>query len=687
MGVRPGGGAAGGAGDEIPSAGQRCYARGMTFWPMLLCSTLAAAPPAATGRAVDEDSGGSEEVEVEVASRAPLTARQAPNVVSVILRDEIEAAGVRDLLDLLLLVPGFAAGTDVSGVVDVGFRGLWGHEGKVLFLLDGQEMNETLYSTMQLGGRIPIDLVERVEVIRGPGSVVYGGYAELAVISIITRRPRDPSGASVSVEYGQMSQTFGHATATASWSGPVARVPDLAASVSLGYSESVRAASGTFQDFAGDGYPIRSNAGLSDMLVDVGLQYGGLQIRAIHDDYRVSARVGQGSVLPATDVSRFASSFLEARYLARPGSRLTITPRIAYKLQTPWQVLNSSSPNFYDKTVDRLLGGLTLTWDPVAQIGLLAGVEGFWDRARANDLTQSTLFGSRSSVDYQTFAGHGQISYRSPFANLFVGARYEYNDAVKGSFVPRAGLTSVLGRLNLKLLYSEAYRAPGIENINVNPAIRPERTRIAEAEVGVQLGGHVALLANGYWIRMERPIVYDVIDTSTGAEAYLNGARTGTVGAEAQLRVKYSWAFANLGYSFYTANGQNRESLFAVPGREDLLIGFPRHKVAGYAGLHLRKDVVLGGTGVWMSRRHGLVRGDGAGNPVPGAEPPLLLLGANLTYRNVGAKGLDLSAGVQNLLDERHRVLQPFDGGHAPLPMAGREVVFRVAYRQPSQAD
>ncbi|MFL5273967.1 MAG: TonB-dependent receptor plug domain-containing protein [Anaeromyxobacteraceae bacterium] len=648
---------------------------------------LRAAAPAPAASAPDDGDDVAEQ-EVEVATRTPLTARNAPNVVSVIERDEIEAAGVRDLLDLLLLVPGFAAGVDVEGVSDVGFRGLWGHEGKVLFLLDGLELNETLYSTMQLGGRVPIDLVERVEVIRGPGSVVYGGYAELAVVSIITRRPRDGGGFAGSAEYARADEGLGRGGAAVSWAGPVGGVPGLAASTSVGYSESVRSASGDYRDFLGATFPMRGSSGLSDLLLDVGLQYGGLKLRAAYDDYRVHARDGNGEVLATPDLNRFESTFLDARWDARASPTVTVTPRVSYKLQTPWQTVDRASPLYYDKTAGRLDAGLGATWRPSGDVELLAGAEGIYDHARLNGepVGQQTTFGGARTVEYETGAAYGQATLRSAIADLVVGARWEHHSAVGSSFVPRAALTRILGRWNLKLLYSQAFRAPGIENININPGIRPERTHIVEAEAGVQLNGHVALVANGYFIRIDGPIVYDV-DPATGTERYLNGDRTGSAGAEAQFRAKYRWGFANVSWSFSTPAGLNRIGIYAVPGRDDVLLGLPAHKGTFHGGLHLRRGLDLGGSLVWMSPRYGYASGDGAGNPVLGQEAALLLVGAALTWRDVATQGVDVSVGVQNLLDQSHRVLQPFDGGHAALPMAGREVSLRLTLRQPVRGE
>jgi len=640
------------------------------FAAAVLCAPLGTLAQAEADALADD--------EVEVSSRTPLTARDAPGIVTVIQRDEIAAAGVRDLLELLQLVPGFGAGVDVEGVVGTGFRGLWGHEGKVLFLLDGQELNETLFSTMQLGGRIPIDLVERVEIVRGPGSAVYGGNAELAVVHVFTRRPRKEGDAAGSVSLGRMGEGFGHGSATASWAGGVAGVPGVALAVNLAHAESVRS-DAVYRDFDGASYPMRADSRLQDTFFDLGLQAGGLRLRAIYDDYRVSSRDGVGPVLPDGEEVRFESAFLEARYEARPAEGLTLTPRLSVKQHTPWQATaDKTSPLYYDKTASRLLAGLQAAWEGPS-LNLVGGIEAFWDRARLNDVGQAP-FGTSRTVDYQTAAAFAQLLLRSSIANLHLGARYEHHSASGGSFVPRVGITKVAGRLHFKLLYSQAFRAPAIENLNLNPDVRPERTNVAEAEVGWQLGGHVALVANGYWMRIDRPIVFDV-DPVSGADIYLNGARTGTAGIEAQVRAKYAWGFVQLGHSFYAAQ-QNRVDLYAVPGRSSLLLAFPAHKATIHGGWNLGRRVTLGATAVMLGPRHGYLRGDGAGNAVLGVEPAVFLLGTTLGLKDFLARGLHLSLGVHNLLDEKHRVLQPFDGGHAPLPMGGREATVKLSFDQ-----
>ena len=148
----------------------------------------------------------------DVATKKGQTVREAPGVITVISRDEIAALGARDLLDVLLMVPGFVPAADASGSISAGFRGLWANDGRQLVMVDGQEFNDRFYTNVRMNNRFPIDQIERIEIIRGPGSVIYGGYAEMAVINIVTRNPDTQNGVAVTQTLGMYDSDQGRRT-------------------------------------------------------------------------------------------------------------------------------------------------------------------------------------------------------------------------------------------------------------------------------------------------------------------------------------------------------------------------------------------------------------------------------------------------------------------------------------------
>lgn len=125
-------------------------------------------------------------LKVKIATNKEQVMEEAPSIVSVISKKDIAAYGCRELPDVLRMVPGFEFGADLLGLVGLRFRGIWTQEGKSLLMLNGVALNDLGYGSYNYIGTLPVSIIDRVEIIRGPGSAIYGAFAEVCVINIIT---------------------------------------------------------------------------------------------------------------------------------------------------------------------------------------------------------------------------------------------------------------------------------------------------------------------------------------------------------------------------------------------------------------------------------------------------------------------------------------------------------------------
>ena len=138
-------------------------------------------------------------VEVTVATRTRRALRSAPGIITVIGRDEILASGARTLADLLKRVPGVQVLNDFAGQRQVWIRGVVTAENeRVLLLIDGVPRREAASANWSPDEHLDINELERVEIIRGPGSALYGGNAYAGVIALHTRRGASPLRVQVS---------------------------------------------------------------------------------------------------------------------------------------------------------------------------------------------------------------------------------------------------------------------------------------------------------------------------------------------------------------------------------------------------------------------------------------------------------------------------------------------------------
>jgi iron complex outermembrane recepter protein len=626
--------------------------------------------PAAELALFDLDAQLQAETTVASAARAR-SVRETPGVVTVLTRDELRSAGARDLLEALtLLVPGFQAGVDVTGVVDVGFRGLWAHEGKVLLLLDGVEMNELLFGTLQLGHHYPVEHVQTIEVIRGPGSALYGGSAELAVVRITTRGARDLDGASVGGGWGASpSGTLSRRDASASLAG-VAGEASYAIHATVGQGNR---SDGRYVDTDGAAFAMAGQAALDPAQVNASASWRGLELRLLYDDYATTTRDGYGAALDRPADQRFRTAAADASWRFTAGE-LTFTPRATYKRDTPWQTDDPAAGNlYYDKSADRLSTGVTVSLDR-GDLTAIAGAEARHDRAWLRGPAALQIqFGGRDRADYTNLAAFAEVGWETPWVNVVAGARAEHHSAAGGAFVPRVALTKLWHPLHLKLLYARAFRAPAIENVAQAPT-RPERTTVSEAEVGWALSEHAYLGVNAYDAHIDGPIVFTA--NAEGVDAYRNAARTGSRGVEAELRVTGRDVSLTAQYAYYNAAHQNSVATYAVPGRDDLLLGFAAHRATLLARLALPGRMTLAPSLVLTSRRYAYTTAAADPTALPASARANLFA----SWRDLFARGLEVGAGVYDLFDAGTTYPQPYASGHAPLPGQGRELYVRLSW-------
>ncbi|NRB41301.1 MAG: TonB-dependent receptor plug domain-containing protein, partial [Pseudomonadales bacterium] len=127
-------------------------------------------------------------LKVDIVSKKPERVMDAPAVVSVYQASHLKAMGMRNLRDFITFIPGFIVNETLLGNNPIQIRGISdANNQKVLFLLNGVPYWMPSHGDIPING-IPFEAIERIEVIRGPGSVIYGTNASAGVINIITRQ-------------------------------------------------------------------------------------------------------------------------------------------------------------------------------------------------------------------------------------------------------------------------------------------------------------------------------------------------------------------------------------------------------------------------------------------------------------------------------------------------------------------
>ncbi len=172
----------------------------------LLCSLLTLSASYATGlddlqqllaemEGDDEFLLGISEEETTIATRSRLNADYVPGMITILRGDVLYARGATTVTEALAFVPGIEKSHDRIGNQVALVRGVGGSfaSGNMKILVDGVSINSALSALADPVLLMPIEQVERIEVIRGPGSALYGEYAYAGVVNVVTQKDKSLS--------------------------------------------------------------------------------------------------------------------------------------------------------------------------------------------------------------------------------------------------------------------------------------------------------------------------------------------------------------------------------------------------------------------------------------------------------------------------------------------------------------
>ncbi len=616
------------------------------------------------------------QIEIDTASRRPGTWREQPGVITVFTAEDMIAMGARTLLDVVQRIPGTSLGIDGRNSIGLIMRGSWTLEGKVLVLLNDMPLNELLYGSWSPLPYIPVGQLERIEVLRGPGSTQYGGSAQLAVIRIFTRQPNGHNDGRI--DYTALSQS-GQPTHMAGISqhfsdGAMQGAVSVSANRGVWGNETWVDNTGQAVDTADAG----TNGSTVALTADLSERD---HLHFYHEQFDIDALQGFGTAQPQ-GVVLLNRSLLHYSRDFRPGSTLTLNPHVNYRHDN-LRVRAPEEPTVYDMTSANFGGGLDLRWDLDARNQLSGGFEYQNDRAAANSADgpffprpADRYFGDSDEVNYERNSAYADWNLKLDDYILILGARASHHQHADDAVTPRAGLTRASDNWHFKWLYGEAFREPNIETINYGTTtgnISPERTRVHELEVGHRLLAQGYLTLSLFNQRTLDSIIFsqDQINEFT----YNNNPTMRSYGTELQYIYRTARISLQANYS-WTRSNDNELPVYDVPGQSGQYLGAPAQ--VGNLWLSLATPVqqltaLLGAR--YVGERTALDYDTTLSLQTLRAE---FTMNAALRYE---VRQAALTLGVDNLLDEDQRMPQPYAGLSTPFPYGSRTIWMRAEWQ------
>lgn len=645
-----------------------------------------------------------------IATKRALTTRESPGIISIVTREEIANSGARDLYDILaLLVPGFSFNHDFPSVITgPSFRGIWGIEGKILFLVDGVEANDDLYGRIILQNHFPSDLIDHVEIIRGPGSAIYGNYASVGVISVFTR-DANMNGVRGTVLNSQMKGGPSHRDALLGFGKRYSKDVETSLFITKGY--------GNFSDreykeyfsapyIRPDSFSMVDNFTNQPFLITGKLKYNELEIRSLVDMHEVKYPVSpQVSPLKVTE----HNASIDARYNIKPSDRVTVTPRFSMRLSSPMNWSATGLPaeeNPYRRTPldstpyvpsvtslgfhrhsTKLLGAVNGAWEATPDLNFVGGLEyvdnkiyipgEYYKKALepGGAIEQFRRINSDSYVN-RNYSLYSQGTWNTAFGNITGGFRYDRSYRFGSAFVPRVGITKVFGDLHAKAMYTRSFRTPfGIQTDSARMTLKPETATNLEFEAGYRLLPDLFVQANVFDIDFKDMLIFQVENATSG---YANVGSQRTRGVEAELRYQNKKVSAVASYAYYK-NIENKTEVYSHPTKTEVSLGIPNHRFNFVTGYHFNEHFSIHPSASYFGMKYSYDY-DLNRNPNLRTFDPAWIVNLNFRAKNILIKGLELNLGAFNLLDTKDYIVGAYQTYYAPRPIDSRSWVTQLSY-------
>lgn len=607
--------------------------------------------------------------------------REAAGIVYLVTAEDITNAGCRNLEEALMLVPSFAQGRDVDDVVGFAIRGQWAHEGKCQYLLNGMPLNEASFGTYAMGIRFPLENVSRIEVIDGPGSVMYGGFAAVGVVNIITKDLKDEEGLAFTTSAGATEGGMTQKRMSLHGEHRIGSSTELsyAANLTMG-TRFIR------KENLSDGRAINFTDSTRAQAMN---GYFSIRRKNFRGQFFASDYNLQVSDQPYDLLMRTVMANGEQRL--RVGSRSRIDISLLHRLQLPWFYGNGASYELNaTNTVDqRSALNAVFTSKPTGWLSLTVGTQNYLDQFQMYVTREGNVFNVNGKDRLLVFdaAAFGEARARTKLGSLIAGVRGEHNSLSGPAAAPRFGYTGIFGKFHAKLLYSAAYKMPTMQNVNVGPAdgsIKREIAWTREAEIGYRISATTQITACAFHTLIKNPIVYVYLGDTGVQDSYLNRVASATEGLEfTLLHAGKGWGI-NSSFSAYRIDRVNTDlpETRLPDSLGDAFQGLPQAKATFIGHVNLGSRNRFSCSAVWSSASYACQYADPEQETAMLVRyPSWLKAGAFLEHAFRRWEGLKASVGCNNLLDQRSWIQSPLNNCLPSLPVNGREFLFRIEYR------
>lgn len=580
---------------------------------------------------------------------------ETPATVRVVTAKEIKERGYFTLEEALADLPGIQFRTIQGFNSYVFMRGIPNQNNLILLMIDGIQVNELNSGGFYGGGQYNLSNVERIEVVYGPASALYGTNAVSGVINIITKKPKDMRGVRVSSLVG----TFKTQSHDFSY-GYFNEKRDLGVSISGMFKKSDKA---DLKGSRGDNNWSNAMENFEDdYSIDAKLQYKPLTLGFNFQDKLASRATKEktlGTRLQDYDTDwhiRFMN--LYAKYDYEKPENWSWHSMLYYRDTTVMDDTrpvisraNLASRGYQERWYrpNHLLGlENRLHYDITSRLALTVGMvyeheslsAGFSKSRSLSRFSRAPAPEDPDMLGNDMWGAYAQVEWRMLNAlTMTAGLRYDESDVYGAALTPRLSLVYNKDKFTAKLLYTEAYRAPKVWDFQDgmgNPNLVPEEMQSLELALGYSFTEHLRVEAAAYQNTLRNCLAREDIGMDW---RWANIGRVETFGAEGSLEYRKGKWLAYLNYT-YTDSEDEHGAIIPEISRHTANAGF-QYAFTDHLNVDLR--------GQYLGKRKSTHAIGYSGTDW--VDDAFVLHGAlNVT----DIHGFDFQVAVKNMLDEKY---------------------------------
>jgi len=499
---------------------------------------------------LDDDFLNSLDEVSEIATKSKLNIDDSPSFISVLENKKLEKLGINNVFEALSLIPGVELQREVSGVPVVVFRGIK-QKGEVKLMFNGITINNSYRGSIYHYLDFPVELIKRIEIIRGAGSVLYGSGAISGVINIITNSAEKSSKNKIFASVGTYNNYQGGAFLSTN-------IDSFKITIDSYYQEHEKTIETPLKQ--------ESDRHLTNLSLGLNINY---------DNFSFLSRIKKSDMGNAygifSSVDQSSKNFYNKNtsLLTQLSYTKNITQENKINVLTSYTTYNQSVEANYKNIAtidanykeDTYLFQADVISTSIKDNQLLIGTN--YELANTLESTLSSLSPiSDPTLKRKTLSFYLNNQYSlSESLDISTGLRYDNYSDFGDSYSPNLGLVYRLNeKIKLKALYSEAFRAPSWVELTSNENLLAESSHSIETGIIFKQNLHNLIRINFY-----ATLLHDMITKDINTNKYIQNSKNEFIGSELEyIYAPNNKMELNLFASYIDASDDNGDDLIDI---------------------------------------------------------------------------------------------------------------------------